>query len=325
MGVLGHGYGIHGVPRCVRIAVHQMGGIAFAGLFARGVDYSHGDALQLVERHADGYGLVVLVAGLHRTAFAQVEGFEVEIFLLLAVQRIEDFGILLLRADGHFTIAAARDRQGHLARHRHAGRLGKGCLTHGADDEAHAVVASLHTVWLQRATLTTTVATQAGHPQVDVQVSTRRLRQLVWMGSQRHFQSRPGQSGSRHAGTSHKLHTITGGIGQGTPANVLAVAHALRFGEVDEEVFHQTLMLLDERTRAAVVVVVPRTAAVPCILLEFGGEFHHITQTGQHQRRGVRRDARLEFYRTVGIDGPYLVGDELEIVRAEGAVGQFLY
>ena len=145
------------------------------------------------------------------------------------------------------------------------------------------------------------------------------------MGSQRHFQSRPGQSGSRHAGTSHKLHTIALGIGQGTPADVLTVAHALRFGEVYEEVFHQTLMLLDERTCQTVIIIVPRTTPVPRILLKFGGEFHHITQTGQHQRRVVRRDARLEFYRTVGIDGPYLVGDELEIVRAEGAVGQFLY
>ena len=105
-------------------------------------------------------------------------------------------------------------------------------------------------------------------------------------------------------------------VSERNPAYVFTVAVILGLGKHDV-VINAVAVLFDELTSLTVVVVVHRTAAVVRSKFVLLGHFEVITEAGENQRRIVRRNRRLEFYRTVRIDGVNLVSSELKVVFTE--------
>ena len=182
------------------------------------------------------------------------------------------------------------------------------------------MVRGLHAVVLQRASLAAAVASEARHREVEVQVCGRRLGQLVGMGREGHLQCRPRERRCRHHAVGDERHAVPRGVCQRAPSHLLAVAHALRLGEGYELPAHRAAVVLDEGTRAAVVVVVPRPASVIVVVCELPGQLQGVSEACEHQRGVVRGDLRPELDRPVGIDGPDLIGHEAEILLRKGTV-----
>ena len=176
----------------------------------------------------------------------------------------------------------------------------------------------------QRTALAAGVTTQTCYHGIDGEVVDVALGQLVGMCSHSHVHSTVVQSRNGIRLLVHDKDTLALGIAERGPACLLVVAHLLRLGPVGELLGHGRRELLDELACLAVVVVVDRTAAIVCEAVVLCRNAHLITKSCQYYAGVVGCDGSLQFNRTVGIDGPYLVGGELEVVGTEGTVGILL-
>ena len=293
-----------------------MSSIAFTRFLATCIDHFERytfDARQLVDEEQLR---IILVPYLQGTAFAQVQCTLVYLTLLGTIQAVHDGTAFGSRRKGSHALHIASDDNRCFTSSSHLHYLIQRSSSGNRTNHETEVAGCLGSIRNQRSTLTTAVTTQTGYLCIEMQIYLLAFRKLVRMSGFGNVHFTPWKCRCRHYAIGYESSATACSSSQSSPTYFFVVTHRLRLAQYDF-IAHLLTEDFNVLTHLTVVEVICRTTAIVSKVYIFLRQYHGITQASQVCCRLVGRNRALEFYRTIGINGPYLIGSELEVIFTE--------
>ena len=268
------------MPEGVGVFVDHQIGIITSSFLTRNKSDTEGYILYLCESLFHREFCIILKPSLDGTAIAQIEGRFIHL-RLSTIDGVKHSAISFWRIDAYFSNIATSHTDGLLSRRCHLNCCIEIVVRHWTHNEPETISATIYAVVRERSTLSAAISSESSYFCVEMDVGSIGSWQLIGVSRSHELEVTPRQSRSTHGAIRHEGYTLSGFVGESTPAHILAVTHRLRFGEHNVLFAHNTLVTFNELSGLTVGIVIDWSATIISEVAVILRHFKGITQTRQ--------------------------------------------